>query len=116
MYENYLLNPKAIAEVASAIDGFRPKPLTPEEVHEAIEAKLKDPDYFCSAEKMRLAGGQIRNVDAGRVLEELFSHFSETRVTYQKVRHGVALTEWLIKNAPGDFKEITELFTKVLSS
>jgi hypothetical protein len=46
MYENYLLNPKAIAEVANGIAGFRPKPLTPDEVREAIEAKLKDPSYF----------------------------------------------------------------------
>jgi hypothetical protein len=65
---------------------------------------------------MKLAADQIRNVDAGRVLEELFSHLSKTRVTYQKVKHGVALTEWLIKNAPDDFKEIAELLAKVLSS
>jgi len=116
MYENYLLNPKAIAEVANVIAGFRTTPLTPDEVREAIEAKLKEPGYFCNAEKMKVATDLIRNVDAGRVLEELFSRFSETRVTYQKVGHGVALTEWLIKNAPDDFKELAELLSKVLNS
>jgi allophanate hydrolase subunit 2 len=59
---------------------------------------------------------RIKNVDAGRVLAELFSHFSETRVTYQKVSHGIALTEWLAKNAPDDFKEIAALLSKVLST
>jgi hypothetical protein len=58
----------------------------------------------------------IRNVDAGRVLEELFSNFSATRVTYQKVAHGVALTEWLIINAPQELGEIVELLTKILST
>ncbi len=116
MYENYLLNPKAIAEVANAIEGFRPTPLTPAEVREAIEAKLKDPGYFCTPEKMKVPAHRIKNVDAGRVLEELFSDFSETRVTYQKVAHGVVLTESLIHNAPEEFKEITELLTKVLGT
>ncbi len=116
MYENYLLNPNAIAEVANAIEGFRPAPLTPDEVREAIEANLKEPGYFCTPEKTKLAADRIRNVDAGRVLEWLFSHFSETRITYQKVAHGLALTEWLIKNAPDDFKEIAGLLTKVLDT
>ncbi len=116
MYENYLLNPKAIAEVANAIDGFRPEPVTPDEVREAIETKLKDPGYFCSPEKMKLPADRPRNIDAARVLEELFRDFSETRVTYQKVAHGVALSEWLIVNAPEEFKEIIGLLTKILST
>jgi hypothetical protein len=51
---------------------------------------------------MKTLDDRIRNVDAATVLSEIFSEFSETRVTYphiQKVLHGVALTEWLIKNA-----------------
>jgi len=116
MYENYLLNPKAIAEVANAIEGFRPAALAAHEVREAIEAKLKTPVYFCTPEKAKVPADWIKSVDAGRVLEELFNHFSEARVIYQKVAHGVALTEWIIKNSPGDLTEIAELLHKVLDA
>ena len=109
MYENYLLNPRAIAEVANLIEGFRVQPLTADEVRTVIDSRLRDPDYFCAPEKM----GDAAKVDAGRILEELFNHFSETRVSYEKVGHGVALTEWLINNTPGDLREISELLAKV---
>src|ERR1700730_2696348 len=114
MYENYLLNPAAIAEVANSIGGFRPTPLTPEEVRKVIETKLGNPEYFCAADKMKTAADRMRNVDAGRILEELFNELSETRVAYQKVPHGVALTECLIKHAPEDLHEIVELLNKSL--
>jgi hypothetical protein len=114
MYENYLLNPAGIAEVANSIPGFRPTPLTTEEVIEALFLKLRDDELFCAPEKIKTAADRIRYVDAGRVLEELFSDFSETRVSYQKVPHGIALTEWLIKNAPGEFDELVALLAKVL--
>jgi hypothetical protein len=116
MYENYLLSPMAIAEVANSIAGFRPAPLGPEEVRKAMEVKLGKPEYFCAPDKMKTPIERIRNVDAGTVLGELFSEFSETRVTYQKVSHGVALTEWLIKNAPGDLREIVQLLSGALKA
>lgn len=114
MYENYLLNAEAMADVANAIEGFRPEPLKVEEVRAWIDSKLSDPDYFCSVGEMSDAGNRIRRVNAGRILEGLFSHFSEGRVSYEKVAHGVALTEWLVENAPGDLEEVCELLTGVL--
>ena len=116
MYENYLLNPRAIAETANAIDGFRPNPLTEEEVRAALDAKVADPSYFCPHAYMADGTDRTKKVNAARVLEELFERFSETRVTYQKVLHGVALTEWLVKNAPGDLNEVAEALSRVLSS
>ncbi len=114
MYENYLLNPRGIAEVANAIEGFRTPPLTPEEVGTAIDSRLNDPGYFCASEKLGGPTDRIRRIDGARVLKEIFNEFSDARVTYEKVRHGVALTEWLIKNAPEDLREIRDLLAKVL--
>lgn len=114
MYENYLLNPKAIAEVANGIGEFRAQPLTAEEVGAAIDSRLRERGYFCASENMGDTADRIRRVDAVRILEEVFSHFSETRVSYEKVRHGVALTEWLVDNAPEDLREISDLLAKVL--
>ena len=56
----------------------------------------------------------MRNGHAGAALEQLFSDLSEQRVTYQKVPHGVALTEWLIENAPGELAEVADLLLKVI--
>jgi hypothetical protein len=114
MYENYLLNPSAIAELANSIGDFRPTPVTAEEVSKLIEGKLGKPEYFCAPDKMKAPAERIKNVDAGRVLEELFIELSDTCVAYQKVPHGVALTEWLIKNAPGNFDEVVEMLSRVL--
>lgn len=116
MYENYLLNPAAIAEVANSIEGFRANAVTPEEVRAVIDAKLGNAAYFCAADKMKTPANRIRYVDAAKVLEELFSDLSQTRVTYQKVPHGVALTEWLIRNAPRDLDEIVALLSRVLKA
>ena len=116
MYENYLLNPEAIAATASAIEHFRPDPLTAGEVLAAIEKKLAVREYYSSPEKMKTPDDRLRNVDAARVLSEIFSEFSETRVAYQKVMHGVMLTERLIKNAPADLREIVEMLSGVLKT
>jgi hypothetical protein len=114
MYENYLLDPQAIAETANTIEGFRTTPLAPQEVHQAIEARVNNPSYFCTAEKFRATADREKNVDAGRILEELFIELSETRVKYEKVRHGLALTEWIVRNAPEGLKEVAVLLSEVL--
>lgn len=109
MYENYLLNSRAIAEVANAIVGFRSSTVRPEEVRAAIDSKLAQPQFYCSPDRMEPPQTRIRHVDAAGVLERIFAELSETRVSYQKVRHGVALTEWLTENAPADLMEVEDI-------
>src|SRR5439155_26895911 len=46
MYENYILNPAAIAAVASRIPGFRDQPLTEGEVCAWLDHKRWDARYF----------------------------------------------------------------------
>ena len=114
MYENYLLNATAIAETVNVLDNSRPDPLTPEKVSAAIETRLNTPEYFRAP--LKTLDDRIRNVDAATVLSEIFSEFSDTRVAYQKVVHGVALTEWLIEHAPADLREIVEMLAGVLKT
>jgi hypothetical protein len=114
MFENYLLNPEAIAGVANAIEGFRTSPLTAAEVGAALESKFNNTLNFCSTIKV---GGQadcVRLVNGARVLEEIFSELSETRVAYHKIRHGISLTEWLIEKSPTDLSEVAEMLENVL--
>lgn len=54
-------------------------------------------------------------MNGAHVLEEIFNEFSETRESYTKVVHGIALTDWLIGNHPSDLSEVAELLEEALS-
>jgi hypothetical protein len=100
MYENYLLEPEAIAVVLNAADlscethvtacdvdqwlrayGHSPKLLPPE----ASTLTFPDTPWYTE-------------VDGARVLAILFQELSENRVEYRKTQHGEELTRWLLKH------------------
>jgi predicted ATPase len=116
MYENYLLSAAGIAAVANEIIGFRPsKPVSEEEVQRLIEAKSQTLDFYCRGTKS-VPTDWMRGIDGARVLSEIFSELSETRVTFEKTKHSVALTKWLTRNAPGSLQEIADLLGRILSA
>jgi hypothetical protein len=112
MYENYLLNPEAVAEVASAIPSFRDGgALTQEEVETWLEQNRwnrrfwdKDvPEHERSFEKW------LNDVHGAHILEALFREFSEERVQFQKIRDSVALTTWILDHDPTALQEFADL-------
>lgn len=56
----------------------------------------------------------LADVDAARLLKDLFGGLSGSRVAYDKVAHGVALTRWLCENAPEDLREVADLIAERL--
>jgi RecF/RecN/SMC N terminal domain len=114
MYENYLLNPFAITTVVNSLDGFRAQPVVVEEVRAAIESKLNDPEFYCGRRAVPPAAERPAKVDGAWILERVFSELSDTRVPYQKVTHGVLLTECLVENAPEDLTEVADLLSEIL--
>ncbi len=104
LYENYLLNPRAISAVVNAIDGFREEPVT--------EAEVKRHKYFSSSsfdeDRWR------DSIHGAKLLERLFSELSETRVSYQKTEHSVRLTEWIAEHSPEDLRELADLLGDIL--
>jgi hypothetical protein len=107
MYENYLLNPNAIAAVASAVKGFRQTPVSTEEVSENLARLRSDPAFY-----KPLAVSEehwYREINGALILKELFNRLSETRVSYDKVLHGVQLTEWLMRESPEELREVAAL-------
>ena len=56
----------------------------------------------------------LTEVHGARLLEDLFADLSETRVAYDKVTHGVALTRWLCDNAREDLEELADLMVERL--
>ena len=47
MYENYLLDPTAIATVANTIENFRSDRVSPDEVTKLLQGILEDRSYYC---------------------------------------------------------------------
>jgi AAA15 family ATPase/GTPase len=116
MYENYLLNPRAIVAVASQIEGFRDTSVTPAEVEQWLECNRSDRKYYDSniSEAERMGDGWMQNVHGAKILADIFKDFSECRVEYDKVKYGVALTEWIVENAPDDLAEVAEVIASGL--
>lgn len=115
MYENYLLNPEAIAAVANNMKGFREAALSADEVRVMLDTKRSDAKYYRPLPLSDLADEQwIRTIHGARVLSDIFSELSEVRVAYDKLRHSVAITEWLIEHTPEDLREIADLLERIL--
>jgi hypothetical protein len=100
MFENYLLDPDAIAAVAKGIDGFGE--ITPILVRAWLETHQWDIQLFTPGPSPsdRSPSTWIEHVSGAKVLERVFADLSEARVSYDKVRHGQALTDWLLRNKP----------------
>ena len=116
MYENYILNPSAIAEEMSSIEGFRETPVTAEEIEKWFQDHRWGNEYFCSPlkEKDKTDEVWLKFVHGAKMLESLFKQFSDNRVAYRKVEHGVALTKWIAENNPENIAEIANLLKTVL--
>jgi AAA domain, putative AbiEii toxin, Type IV TA system/AAA ATPase domain len=113
MYENYLLNPAAIAAVASGIEGFREAPVSSEEVTAIIEEMREDQKYFRPAQVDAARWGS--EINAALVLEDVFARLSETRVRFDKILHSVLLTGWLVQNSPEELMPIADVILERLN-
>ncbi|MDP9485558.1 MAG: AAA family ATPase [Actinomycetota bacterium] len=112
MYENYLLNPCAIAAVSSEIKGFSKRgDVEFEEVEGWLEGHRWKDKYFEKKVEEASRTDQIwlNDVHGAKLLKDLFQDLSETRVSYDKVIHGSALTRWLCDEAPEDLEELARL-------
>jgi predicted ATPase len=114
MYENYLLNPTAIASVANSIEGFRATPVSVNQVDQLLGVKQQELRYFCEGAK-EPANWKI-NIDGAKVLADIFKEMSENRVVYNKTRESVALTDWLIQNDPEALTEVATTLGALLET
>ena len=116
MFENYLFNIRAIVQVMNGCEGFRPHPVTEQEVDAWMEANRGDSKYYCSQEPAFTKNDWLVRIDGAAFLEDLFSQLSDSRVPYRKVYHGLALTERIAADSPDDFKEIADLIVPLLEN
>ncbi len=111
MYENYLINPNAIAAVISQLKDFSDAALKSSDLSRWIQDNGWRVEYF---EKDNVPppndiDNWRKNVHGKRLLNDLFKDLSKNRYTYDQVRYGADITAWLVQNAPEDLKEVAEI-------
>ncbi|MEQ9354281.1 ATP-dependent nuclease [Coleofasciculus chthonoplastes] len=125
MYENYLLHPQAITTI---INDEYEEYLPPEEVDTVkvseadVEQKIADKKrhkrYFDSKEfqedKLKDLDWVNQNINAAKLLKDLFSELSEKRIEFRKTRHSLKLTEWLLEHEPEQMTELAEFLQGVI--
>lgn len=118
MYENYLLHPEAIAYILNEEDKEEQKePITSLKVQEWLEENKHNKHYFPNGtpqEKLSDSKWVDENIDAAKLLDDLFANFSETRVKFRKPRHPTMITEWVVDKDPNHFSELAEFLRGVL--
>ena len=118
MYENYLINAGAIAHVLGALDEKLDGKIGRKVVVGWLDKVRWDRDLFGHDVQESLKSDVYwhENVDAAKVLIRAFAELSENRVPYEKVKHGLALTKWILKNSPDELTDIQQLIREVLIS
>jgi len=121
MYENYLLDPAAVAAVVNGVQGFRDVPITENEVSQLFDQKRgqlldgrgQDLRYFCRG-TVQVPGDWALHIDAATFLCDVFQELSEARVAYEKSTHSVAITQWLIEHRPEALREVAGFLVGLL--
>lgn len=107
MYENYLLDPRAIAAVLSTTEGHESEVLE-QDVQTFIDEALRQMEYF---KPLGVSGG-LDWIRADRLLKALFWKLG--KLDYRKTTHSVELTQWLVKHDPERLKDVTEMIREGL--
>lgn len=115
MFENYLINPKAIYHViinSISIDDFDiPK------IEEWLKGKKWDQKYIDSKHSVKKNEMDwLINVDGAKLLSDLFIQVTNTLLEFDKIKHSVALCEWIIENSFGELDEIQTILREKLKT
>jgi ABC-type multidrug transport system ATPase subunit len=119
MFENYLLDSEAIAEVFNSECDVTEKKISVEKVENWINDKRENKIFLPAElkEKDKIKDKEwLENVDATKLLESLFLHFSAKTIEYRKTTHSVRLTQWLLENKPGHLSELRDFLIGLVAS
>lgn len=107
MFENYLIDPKAIAQVLcrEANEGI----VTEEKINEWLSENGGDAKYYSYEWDKNITDDRwLRSVDAAKLLHDMFNELTDARFIYRKTAHSVALTEWLVEHKPEQLAGLME--------
>jgi hypothetical protein len=109
MYENYLLDAKAITEVLSTTDGHT-KTVAEADVQNYLYNACKEEKYFKPLDVDR----GIDWIRADLVLKRLFWDVAD--LEYRKTTHSIELTEWLLAHDPAKLNDVADLLRTALAA
>ncbi len=117
-YENYLLDPKAIASVMSTLPSFRAKPLSDKEVEQWLVENGGDKQYLFTPQAIINIQDPkwLKTVHGAKLLSDLFDAFSSHAEFYHKTDHSIKITEWLIAHNPQSLVELVDFLVEVLKA
>ena len=131
LYENYLIDSEAIAEVLRTLiedealkfkqevieirEDKIPEP-SREGIEELIEKLKNDRKYW---DKKAPTEEQLinwkANIHASKLLEDVFNELTNFKIPYRKTTHSGKITSWLIENKPEALDELKDLLLKSMS-
>jgi AAA ATPase domain len=117
MYENYLLHPLSIVQVLNEDDTEREEEVTITDIEAWLSTNATDSKYFNrNTPTMTYPSVEWEKaVHAAKLLTDLFCELTDQRVKYQKVRHGLKLTELLIAEPTPAILELSAFLKSVLA-
>lgn len=117
MYENYLLQPEAIAQVLNELMGEAGQSVTSEGVLAWLVTHGNEAKYFDRDAAVPHGDPQwIKQVHGAKLLGDLFFYFTQESGAheYDKVRHGLLLTRYLVLHPTQDLIELAALLGRLL--
>jgi hypothetical protein len=107
MYENYLIDPEAIAQVLCG--EAKGAIVTEEKITEWLRKNGGEAKYYSLDWDKNIADERwLTSVNSAKLLYDMFGELTDARFIYRKTTHSVALTEWLIEHRPERLTELME--------
>lgn len=116
MYENYLICPEAIVAVMKDLATFKENALSVETIRQWLSTSGGGRKYITgNFSSINLYDPEwLRNVDAAKLLKDLFEELSVGKEEYRKTVHSVQLTDWLLKNKPDALAGILDFLKQIV--
>ncbi|PDT74831.1 hypothetical protein CO675_23605 [Bradyrhizobium sp. C9] len=111
-YENYLLEPEAIAALLRWIARDKSAPVAPSRIEEAMRRAGATPGWSGDLADVNW----LSNVHAPNLLKAVIDELGEPGNAYDKVRHSKFLTEWLIEHKPQLLRELAAYIHSVVET
>jgi hypothetical protein len=107
--ENYLVRPGAIVFVLNLRPTFSENPIELFVVEDWISKKAKRNKYAGRSGVLKKSEPDwIKELNAPKLLSDLFSELSDNKEYFDKMRDCPLLTDWILQNEPDELKELAE--------
>lgn len=115
MYESYLVHPKAIASLLNTLPSFSDAPISADNVEGWIRDEGRQMKFGASAADV-FSDYWFEQVDAAKLLIDLFQSISGAKESYSKTTYAPWLTRWLLNNDPVAVTGLSEFVASLLNT